>query len=141
MKIRSFDYLIVLLAYFVISLTTLGEILLSPGTIGFSQDWYIGPYPEMNELWAKNGLYKWDSKIGNKGYDTDWLFKLILLPLPFLGGEVLSKGLLIFIMTFSGFGAFCLGRRLKLGWYVSFATGILYIFSPIIFTRIVAGHL
>ena len=44
-------------------------------------------------------------------------------------------------MTLSGFGAFCLGRRLKLSWYASFAAGILYIFSPIIFTRIVAGHL
>ena len=141
LKIKHYDYLIALLAYFVISLIILGEILLSPGTIGFFHDWFIGPYHEMNELWAKSGLYKWDSKIGNKGYDTDWLLKLIFLPLPFLGGEVLSKTLLLFIITFSGFGAFCLGRRLKLSWYVSFAAGILYIFSPIVFTRIVAGHL
>jgi hypothetical protein len=141
LKTKHYDYLIALLAYFVISLIILGQILLSPGTIGFFHDWYIGPYHEMNELWAKSGLYKWDSKIGNKGYDTDWLLKLIFLPLPFLGGEVLSKGLLILIITLSGFGAFCLGRRLKLSWYVSFATGILYIFSPIIFTRIMAGHL
>jgi len=141
LKTKHYDYLIALLAYFVISLIVLGEILLSPGTIGFFHDWFIGPYNEMNELWAKSGLYKWDSKIGNKDYDTDWLFKLIFIPLSFLGGELLSKGLLIFIITFSGFGAFCLGRRLKLSWYVSFATGILYIFSPIVFTRIVAGHM
>jgi hypothetical protein len=141
LKRKHYDYLIALLAYFIISIIVLGQILLSPGTIGFFHDWFIGPYSEMNESWAKNGLYKWDSKSGNKGYDTDWLIKLILLPLPFMGGEVLSKGLLVLIITMSGFGAFCLGRRLKLNWYVSFATGILYIFSPIIFTRIVAGHL
>jgi hypothetical protein len=141
LKTKHYDYLIALLAYFVISLIVLGQILLSPGTVGFFHDWYIGPYQEMNELWAKSGLYKWDSKMGNKGYDTDWLFKLIFLPLPFLGGELISKALLILIITFSGFGAFCLGRRLKLSWYVSFAAGILYIFTPIIFTRIVAGHL
>jgi hypothetical protein len=66
-KSKHYDYLIALLAYFVISLIVLGEILLSPGTIGFFHDWFIGPYYEMNELWAKSGLYKWDSIIGNKG--------------------------------------------------------------------------
>jgi len=141
LKINHHHHIIALCAYFVISIIILWEILLSPGTIGFFHDWFIGPYNEMNELWAKNGLYKWDSKIGNKAYDTDWLLRLILLPLTFLGGEVLSKGLITLIITLSGFGAFCLGRRLKLSWYVSFAAGILYIFSPIIFTRIVAGHL
>jgi hypothetical protein len=141
LKIKHYDYLIALLVYFVISLIVLGEILLSPGTIGFFHDWFIGPYHEMNKSWANNGLYIWDSQIGYKVYDTDWIIKLTLLPIPFLGGELLSKGLLVLIVTLSGFGAFCLGRRLKLSWYASFAAGILYIFSPIIFTRIIAGHL
>jgi hypothetical protein len=141
LKTKHYDYLIALLAYFIISLIVLGQILLSSGTIGFFHDWFIGPYHEMNKSWAKSGLYIWDSQIGYKVYDTDWIIKLILLPIPFLGGEILSKGLLILIMTLSGFGAFCLGRRLKLSWYASFAAGIIYIFSPIIFTRIIAGHL
>ena len=141
LKTKPYDYLIALLAYFVISLIVLGHILLSPGTIGFFHDWFIGPYHEMNKSWANSGLYIWDSQIGYKVYDTDWIIKLFLLPIPFLGGEILSKGLLILIMTLSGFGAFCLGRRLKLSWYASFAAGIIYIFSPIIFTRIIAGHL
>jgi len=141
LKTKHYDYLIALLAYFIISLIILGQILLSPGTIGFFHDWFIGPYDEMNKSWANSGLFVWDSQVGYKTYDTDWIIKLILLPIPFLGGEILSKGLLILIVTLSGFGAFCLGRQLKLSWYASFAAGILYIFSPIIFTRIIAGHL
>ena len=141
LKTKHYDYLIALLAYFIISLIVLGQILLSPGTIGFFHDWFIGPYHEMNKSWANSGLYAWDSQIGYRVYDTDWIIKLTLLPIPFLGGELLSKGLLILIFTMSGFGAFCLGRRLKLSWYASFAAGIFYIFSPIIFTRVIAGHL
>src|SRR5206468_3808264 len=141
LKRKHYDYLIALLAYFIISLIVLGEILSSPGTIGFFHDWFIGPYHEMNKSWANSGLYIWDSQIGYKVYDTDWIVKSMLIPIPFLGGKLLSKGLLILIVTLSGFGAFCLGRRLKLSSYASFAAGILYIFTPIIFTRIIAGHL
>jgi hypothetical protein len=141
LKTKNFEYLVALGIYFIIALLVLGGTLLSAGTIGFFRDWFIGPYHEMNKSWANKGLYIWDSQIGNKVYDTDWIIRLTLLPLPYIGGEVLSKGLLILIITLSGFGAFCLGRRLKLSWYVSFAAGVFYIFSPIIFGRIVAGHL
>jgi hypothetical protein len=141
LKTKNFEYLVALSGYFIIALLVLGGTLLSPGTIGFFRDWFIGPYHEMNEYWANKGLYIWDSQIGNKVYDTDWIIRLTFLPLPYIGGEVLSKGLLILCITISGFGAFCVGRRLKLSWYASFAAGVFYIFSPIIFGRIVAGHL
>jgi len=143
LRIRYSDYLIATASYLFVSVLILGVFILSPGTIGFFHDWFLGPFGEMNETWAKNGLYAWDSQLGNKVYYTDWILRLVLsvLPSPFLGGEVLSKGLLIIILTLSGFGAYCLGRRLNLSPYVSFAAGILYIFSPIIFTRIVAGYI
>ena len=141
-KKKNVDYLIALTGYFLIALFILNRILFfSPGTIGFFHDWFIGPYPEMNRIYADGGFYTWDPQIGNKFYYTDWIFRLILIPFSFLGGEVLTKGLLIVIITLSGFGAFCLGKRLKLSPYSSFAAGVLYIFSPIIFTRIVAGHI
>jgi hypothetical protein len=141
LKKRYFDYFVALGVYFIISFLVLGIILTSPGTIGFFHDWSVGPYHEMNENWAEKGLYVWDSQIGNKIYYTDWIFQLSFLSIPFLGGEILSKGLLILCITLSGFGAFCLGKRLELNSYVSFTAGILYIFSPIIFTRIVAGYI
>jgi hypothetical protein len=141
LKTKYFEYLAALSIYFIVALLVLGGTLLSEGTIGFFRDWFIGPYHEMNKSWANKGVFIWDSQIGNKVYDTDWIIRLTLLPLPYMGGEALSKGLLILCITLSGFGAFCLGKRLKLNTYVSFAAGILYIFSPIIFSRIVAGHL
>ena len=62
LKTKRYDYLIALLAYFVISLIVLGQILLSPGTVGFFHDWFIGPYHEMNKSWANSGLFIWDSQ-------------------------------------------------------------------------------
>src|ERR1044071_6091817 len=137
---RHIDYLLAFFGYFIISLLVLGQILLSPGTIGLFHDWFIAPFHEMNESWAKGGLYKWDPQIGNKVYDTDWIVRATLLSLTFLGREALSKVRLVLTISLSGFGAFCLGRQLKLSWYGSFTVGILYIFTPVVFTRIVAGH-
>ena len=141
LEIRYFDFLLPLVAYLAISLIVLNGILLSPGTIGFFHDWFIGPFPEMNELWSTNGLYVWDGQLGDKLYGTDWVIRLVLAPFSFLGGEAISKGLLVLCMTFSGFGAFCLGKRFHLSPYVSLVAGILYIFSPLIFTRIIAGYI
>jgi len=141
LKIKNSDYLIALSGYFLVAFFILGGILLSPGTVGFFHDWFIGPYPEMNQFFANGGFYIWDSQSGNKLYPTDWIFRVSVIPFSFLGGEVLSKMLLVFILTLSGFSAFCLAKQLKLGSFYSFAAGILYIFSPIIFSRIVAGHI
>src|SRR5215207_1111274 len=105
LKINHFDYFVALAIYFIISFLVLGSILTIPGTIGFFHDWSIGPYHEMNKSWAENGLYIWDSQIGNKVYGTDWILRLSLLSVPFLGGEILSKGLLVLSITLSGFGA------------------------------------
>ena len=142
LKIKRFEYLIALIGYFLVALFILNQFLSSsPGTIGFFHDWPIGPFPEMNRFYANGGLYVWDSQQGNVLYPTDWIFRLSLIPFSFVDGEVLTKGVLLVVITLSGFGAFCLGKQLKLSPYSSFAAGILYIFSPIIFTRIVAGYI
>jgi hypothetical protein len=140
-KTPFYPYLIATVAYLLIARFILGGILFSPGTVGFFHDWAIGPFPEMIYSWANEGFYIWDSQLGNKIYPTDWLFRIIFIPFSFLGGEILSKVLLVLVITLSGLGAFTLGRQLKLGWFSSSAVGILYIFSPIIFTKIIAGHL
>ncbi|HKQ22024.1 MAG TPA: hypothetical protein VJS91_08295 [Nitrososphaeraceae archaeon] len=142
-RIKYFDYIIALTSYFFLSLLMLSAFLFSPGTIGFFHDWFLGPFEEMNMTWAKNGPYAWDPQTGYKFYHTDWILRLIigLFPSSVMGGEVLSKGFLIMVITLSGFGAFCLGKRLKLNPCVSFVAGILYIFSPLIFTKIIAGHI
>jgi hypothetical protein len=138
---KNSDYLIALLGYFLIALFVLSGVIFLPGTFGFFHDWFIGPYPEMNQFWADSGFYIWSSQTGNKIHPTDWIFRIALYPFSFLGGEVLSKGLAVLIITLSGFSAFCLGRQFKLSPISSFAAGILYIFSPVVFTRVVAGYI
>ena len=66
LKIKNSDYLIALSGYFLVAFFILGGILLSPGTVGFFHDWFIGPYPEMNQFFANGGFYIWDSQSGNK---------------------------------------------------------------------------
>jgi hypothetical protein len=138
---RRFEYFLALSGYFLTALFILGGIIGSPGTIGLFHDWPIGPFPEMVNRLANDGFYIWDSQLGNKVYPTDWIFLAILFPFSFLGGEVISKALLLFIMTLSGFSAFCLGKQLKLSSSSCFIVGILYVISPVIFTRVVAGYI
>ena len=139
-KMKNFDYLIAFAAYFGIAVFILSGILFLPGTIGWFHDWVIGPYHEMTRMFADQGLFSWNSKYGNEVYHVDEIFRISLLPLSFLNGEMFSKGVLIIAVTLSGFSSFCLGKKLKLSFLSSFSAGLIYIFSPIIFTRIIAGH-
>ena len=66
LRVKYSDYVIALLAYFLIALSVLGGIIFSPGTVGFFHDWYLGPYPEMNYHWADAGFYIWDLSQGTR---------------------------------------------------------------------------
>jgi hypothetical protein len=135
------DYVVSLCIYFLLSLLALHSIIILNGTIGFFHDWPFGPYEEMTQSYSNDGLYSWDSQYGPHIYSTDWILKLILIPFsPFINGEILTKGILIFTMTLSAFGAFSLAKYLHLRSSSSFVAGLVFIFSPIFFTRIVAGY-
>ena len=79
LKVKNSDYIIALLAYFLIALSVLGGIIFSPGTVGFFHDWFLGPYSEMTYRLADAGFYIWDSQEGNKIYPTDWIFRIASL--------------------------------------------------------------
>ncbi len=72
---KYFDYIIALASYFFLSFLILGGFIFSHGTIGFFHDWFLGPFEEMNESWAKNGPYAWDTQVGYKFYYTDWILR------------------------------------------------------------------
>src|SRR5215211_5269195 len=97
-KSTHLPYFTALAGYLLITRFILGNVLFSPGTIGFFHDWSIGPYPEMMHSWASDALYIWDSQEGNKIYPTDWFLRIIFIPFSFLGGEVISKGLLVLLI-------------------------------------------
>jgi hypothetical protein len=115
--------------------------LLSSGTIGFFHDWFIGPFPEMIFQYGGGGFQIYDINLGNKVYPSDWMFRILFIPFAPLGGEVISKVILILLITLSGFSMFCLGKTLNLGYFSSLISGLIYVFSPIVFTRAIAGHI
>ncbi|MEM3587228.1 MAG: hypothetical protein QXO71_07915, partial [Candidatus Jordarchaeaceae archaeon] len=115
---------------------------MSDGTIGLFHDWFVGPFPEMITKYGLDGFQLYDIDYGNKNYPSDWLLRIFLIPFAFLGGELVSKSILVFFITLSGFSMFCFGSKtLKLNYYLSLLAGLIYIFSPIVFTRAVAGHI
>lgn len=135
-----------ILIYFIISTITLSKLLLSPGVIGFRDDWSIPPYNEQviewafeeKEAWQKNGF-----GVTNV-YPSQYMFRFSLGALSFLfnlNGEALSKILLILILTISGFSGFYLGKVLGLKKDSSFITGLFYMLTPVLFNRIIPGYL
>lgn len=136
------EIFIPLFLYTSIALFVSRSILLSNGTIGLFHDWFIGPFPEMIAKYGYDGFQLYDTKVGNKVYPSDWLFRILLIPFAFFGGEIISKSMLLLFITLSGFSMFHFGNKtLKLDYYWSFIAGLIYIFSPIIFTKAVAGHM
>ncbi len=116
-------------------------IILTPGTIGFHHDWPYGPFPEMIEELGSEGFDLFSESQGNKIYPTDWLFRIALVPFAGLGGEVLTKSMLVLFTALSGTAMFWLARELKLDYRWALVAGIIYVFTPIVFTRAIAGHM
>lgn len=139
----KFLNLFVFVSYFLLALGIMRFVLLEPGTIGFFHDWPFGPFEEMSKEYAMSGLYVWNTQQGHLLHPSDWILKLFLLPISLLGinGETLSKGFLTIALTLAGYAIFFLARKLGLGFVSSFITGMVYVFSPIVFTRVVAGYL
>jgi len=136
------QYILALLIYFSIAITSLRDVIFTPGTIGFFDDWFIGTFPEMIKQYALNGLQLFDLNSGNKIYPTDWFFRVLSLPFAFLGGETLSKMLLVALITLAGISMFSLSKfTLKLRFVPCLFSGVFYALSPIIFTRVIAGHI
>ncbi len=131
-----------LVLYFSIALFASRGILVTAGTIGLFHDWFVGPFPEMIAKYSSAGLQLLDVNFENKIYPSDWLFRVLLTPFAFWGGEAVSKVMLVVVMTLSGLFMFFFGRTsLKLGYYWSLISGLIYFFSPIVFTKSVAGHI
>lgn len=138
---QNLQYLAVFLVYLIIARFVAGSILFSDGTVGLFHDWYIGPFPEMMNQYTTDGFFVWNSQTGNIPYAVDWIIRIISIPFSFLGGEIYSKALIIITISLSGFTTFYLGRTVGLNPFISFIAGVLYIFSPIVFTRIIAGYM
>ena len=120
------------------------RVLLTPGMVGFSWDWSVLPHPFQESYRLLPRFSAWNPK-PSMGVDTireasALYLPLFLWPLSFLGGEFLSKFLIVFLTVLAGWTAFRLLRSLNLGRIGAFAGAFFYMFSPVLYSRVVAGH-
>ncbi len=125
-------------------LFSLRDVLALPGVIGHSWDWDVSAFPL--QIWGRlsHDLFVWDYELRGGYYApfrTGGLLSLFALPFSSLGGVLYSRLYIIIPMFLS---ALCMRRlaseTLGLGAWWSTAAGALYMFSPVVFSRVMAGH-
>jgi hypothetical protein len=112
--------------------------------IGHSWDWGFPAFSSQLVAHMRDFLYAWRDvpDLGVPSLPTEANFWALLQPFSSLNGEVLIKLLVISFAGISGVSAFVLGRYyFRLGQYPAFAMALYYMFSPALYSRIVAGHL
>ncbi len=132
------------LLFLALILFSLRDVLLLPGTLGHSWDWDISAYPD--QIWGRltRDFFAWDYGLRGGYYSpfrTAGLVSLFALPLSLLGGVFYSRAFIVIPMFLS---AICMRRFasevLNLNAWWSVIAGILYMLSPVVFSRILAGH-
>ncbi len=134
-------YVFPLLLFSLFAFISMREVLGDPGTIGLYHDWFIGPTPELISSFGNAGSHLLSPELGNKIYPTDWLFRLCSIPFAGLGGEVVSKGFLFGSMVVSGLSMYALGRGLRMSYPISLIIGLIFLMTPVVFTRCISGYL
>lgn len=114
--------------------------------IGHTWDWGYPLWPSQIKKHAESiMLYLWNDSVDlgifNCISKSLFLFGLYNYIFHFLGGVILQKALLIFIFVFSAYSFYLLTRFLSFKRFSSFITSIFYAFSPLAYSRIIAGHL
>lgn len=137
---------IALAIYVALSILILRDILLTEYQFGFNHDW-IFPYTAYElKIYVTQAFYLWyDSNLGTHTvYPAKYLLQYILLPCFYLGftGASSIKILLFLIFVFSGYFMYRLVyETFKLSYIPSLISGIFYIITPVIYNKVIAGHL
>lgn len=130
--------------FLVLALIALRGIFSSPGIIGYTWDWDIPPFPGQIVTKMQTFFSAW--------YDIPTLgitikmaspmyFWILIAPFSFLGGAVITKVAVVFTMVLAASSMFFLCRELDFNCYMSSMPSMFYMFSPVMYSRLVAGHL
>ena len=144
-KVLSYN---VLISFFYLFLAGMiyRKVLASPGVISFQNDWNIPLYSDQIFRWFEEKRYTWTGLINTGSYNlypADLYFRLILATFAFLGanGDVLTKGICVFLSFLSGFSMHYLSRFLKMKRFPSIISGIFYMLTPFAFSGITSGQI
>ncbi len=123
---------------------SLRDVLTLPGTLGHSWDWEVSAFAA--QIWGRltHNFYVWDYQLRAGYYSPfrpDGWFSFLALPFSVFGGEVFSKTFIVLLMFIAAVSMRRFAREvLGLNSQWSTAAGVLYMFSPVVYSRIMAGH-
>lgn len=122
------------------------DLIISSGVLGGRHDWPIPPYPPQIYQFLTRYWYIWD---GVHGYN--YLYPTLLYARVIFGflalivgfnGVIFSKLILWFLIFLAGSSMYYLLKRaFKLGTSSSLMGAVVYMFSPVVYNRAVAGYL
>lgn len=138
--------------FFILAVLAVRNIILAPGTVGHNWDWLIPSRIDFLQNLRTNLFYTWQ----NTNLGESRIFQLPSLPFMLLllfpskiglGGEFISKLLIILTIVLSGVGMFFLvyeilktEKIVKEGIiFASFMSGFYYAFSPYLFADFIGG--
>lgn len=142
MKSKFYLYLI-FISLFLISFR---DVFFAYDYIGHTWDWGFPLYPSHIKKYAESLMfYIWndtiDLGISSHVSKSLFLFGFFNYVLHFLGGIILQRIILFLIFFLSVSTFYLLARFLSFNRYASIITSIFYAFSPLVYSRIIAGHL
>lgn len=142
MKSKFYLYLIFIFLF----LISFRGVFFADEYIGHTWDWGFPLYPFHIKKYAESIMfYVWndtiDLGISSHVSKSLFLFGLFNYVLHFLGGVMLQRIILFLIFFLSVYTFNRLARFLSFNRYASIITSIFYAFSPLVYSRIIAGHL
>lgn len=119
-------------------------ILFSPGIITGS-DWYIPLTVSQIKNFTSIIFQTWGGNAlvfgVRQAHLNTYLFRSFLYVLSKLGlgGDTITKLLLVFLLSFIGYSAFWFCQKLKVSWKHSLLAGFLYMTTPVVFNYAIMG--
>lgn len=142
MNIKSKQF--AFLFYLILSVFLLRYIIFSAGAIGLKDDWCIAYTANQIQTQGYEHLYYWymDNLGFSASYPADSSMWLLISIFGFFGfsGAFLSKLILVTCLTLSGYFVYCLLDDFKFDRNLAVLSGILYMFTPVMFNTIISGY-
>ncbi|MCL4486896.1 MAG: hypothetical protein M1570_02040 [Chloroflexi bacterium] len=140
---KGADVILPLFAFAALDLWSLRNVLTTPGIVGHVWDWSLPVFPDQNLRQALSLFWSWDDAVGAGTFNPlkSLFYYFMIYPLGNLGGEFMSKALVLTLPLASALGMYLLVRKgLRLDRFWSFVAGVIYMLSPITYSRLISGY-
>ncbi len=136
------DYIVICI-YFLLTVFSLRDILFRYGVIGYRHDWNVPQYGFLVKHYY-DYINEWvPIKLGQyspfSSFSYFIYFSFFILSLLGFGGVFITKFIVFFSIFLSSFFMYVYLRSKDLKY--SFLGGVIYGFSPVLFNKIIAGHI